>query len=132
MTRVIACPVALHPDGTPTRLPVLTRATGGQQLVRIEAADGESPVTAAARALLRQSGLETRAALHMGRSDDIVPGECWHFALCRVVPPVRDRWQHPGAGDGSRLAFQWMTLEQAAATLQGRCARALEWIGRCL
>ncbi len=123
--RNITCPVALHPDGTPSRLPVFEGPEGDIAVIRGEIRAGERPERAAALRLIEQSGLETRATLILGASDDIEEGARWHFTLCRVVPPVRDWWQHSGAG-GALHRFGWATLDDAR--LRGCDARARDWI----
>ena len=129
--RQVACPVALHPDGTPLRLPVFEHPKGGYQIVKGGIRAGERPERVAARELIEESGLQTRSALLLGLSDEIVAGETWHFALCRVAPPVRNRWQHFCADDGGMLLrFDWSTLDDAR--LEGRFARALAWIKAAL
>ena len=108
MTRLVACPIALHPDGAPLRLPVFRHPKAGVQLVKGGIRAEEAPAAAAARELFEESGLETRSALLLGQSTEIAPGELWHFSLCRVVPPVRDRWAHFCADDGGhRFEFHW-------------------------
>ncbi|PTX57316.1 NUDIX domain-containing protein [Litoreibacter ponti] len=108
-----ACPVALHPDGAPRRVPVFEHPLAGLQLVKGTVRAGEDPTRAAARELFEESGLETRAAIPLGQSDGIVAGERWHFALCRIAPPVRERWQHHCADDGGHLfKFHWIALDE--------------------
>ncbi|MEM6306069.1 MAG: NUDIX domain-containing protein [Pseudomonadota bacterium] len=127
----MACPVALHPDGVPLRLPVFEHPKGGFQIVKGGIKEGERPKRAAARELIEESGLQTRSALLLGTSEEIVSGERWHFALCRVAPPVRDRWQHLCADDGGLLLrFDWGPLDDAR--LEGRFARAAAWIAAAL
>lgn len=123
-----ACPVALHPDGAPQRLPVFSDSQAGPQLVRGTLTGGADPTRAAAQALFEASGLETRAALPLGQSHAIVDGEIWHFVLCRIAPPVRERWQHASTGCGGRLRkFHWHALD-AAAPLPPPAQSALSWI----
>ncbi|MCR8824958.1 NUDIX hydrolase [Pseudosulfitobacter koreensis] len=126
----IACPVALHPDGAPRRLAVATYPLTA--LVLSDIAQGIRPEAAAAHALYDISGLETRAALLLGTSDDIVAGERWHFALCRTVPPVRDRWQNAGP-DGTLHRFGWLALDDAAHhDFAPTHQSALDWIRAAL
>ena len=111
--RLVACPVALHPDGAPRRLAIATKP----QLALVLYAIG---------------GLETRAALLLGTSDDIVAGERWHFALCRTVPPVRAHWQNAGP-DGTLQRFGWLALDDALPDgLTTPHDRALDWIRAAL
>ncbi|WP_299688808.1 hypothetical protein [uncultured Tateyamaria sp.] len=126
----IACPVALHPDGGTRRVPAFFGSGAGLQLVIGDVRDGAVPEAVAAHALFDYAGLETRSALRIGQSDDIVAGERWHFALCRIVPPVRDRWQHLHGKDGAPLLrFSWVPLEgDAPAGFDPRFLRALDWI----
>lgn len=108
-----AVPVALHPDGAPLRIPAFEHPTAGLQLIKGTVNKGERPEHAAARELIEESGLETRAALMLGTSDTIAEGQMWHFALCRVVPPARDRWQHFCRDDGGHLfKFFWLSLQE--------------------
>jgi ADP-ribose pyrophosphatase YjhB (NUDIX family) len=109
--RQVACPVALHPDGAPLRLPMFEHPQAGFQLVKGRVKEGEHPDAAAARELFEESGLETRAALLLGTSDDIQPDVTWHFCLCRIVPPVRDAWVHLCSDDSGHLfRFFWQDL----------------------
>lgn len=109
--RQVACPVALHPDGAPLRIPVLKHPAERYQLVKGGIEAGEAPERAAARELFEESGLETRSAIFLAASQDLYPGEIWHFSLCRVAPPVRDRWQHFCKDDGGHLLqYHWHGL----------------------
>ena len=128
--RQVACPVALHPDGAPRRIAVFAHPQSGWQLVKGGINPDEAPAAAAARELFEESGLETRAALPIGQSDTIRKGERWHFALCRIVPPVRARWQHLCADDGGHLfVFEWMSLEtEVTHDFDPLFLRALDWI----
>ncbi|MEL6565344.1 MAG: NUDIX domain-containing protein [Pseudomonadota bacterium] len=128
--RQVACPVALHPDGGVRRIPAFAHPHAGLQLVKGGVRPGEAPEAAAARELYEEAGLETRAALSLGMSGGIVDGECWHFALCRLVPPVRDRWQHVCADDGGHLfRFFWLALDDDAPDgFDPRYLRARDWI----
>ncbi len=128
--RQVACPIALHPDGVVRRVAAFEHPQAGLQLVKGGVQEGEAPAAAAARELYEEAGLETRAALLLGRSEDIAPDEVWHFALCRIVPPVRERWQHLCADDGGHLfRFFWLPLDAPApAGFEARYLRALDWI----
>lgn len=107
-----ACPIALHPDGTPRRIAAFSHPQAGAQLVKGTIEPGEVPARAAARELFEESGLETRTAMSIGQSDQIVADETWHFVLCRIVPPVREAWQHHCADDGGHLfRFFWQPLD---------------------
>ena len=129
MTRQIACPVALHPDGAPQRIPMFENPQAGLQLVTGAIRVGERPEAAAARALYESSGLETRTALYLGASDQIMVGTEWHFALCRVAPPVRQRWQHHSVTDGGHpLRFEWQDLSAPDPVLDAAFVAALRWI----
>lgn len=126
--KIIACPVVLHPDGALRRIAVLQDPSGDLQLVKAAAPDPEDATGAAARALYAMSALETRAALPIGTSNTINADEVWHFALCRIVPPVREQWKHLDANSSKLLHFSWMSLD---ASFDGFCAqdkRALDWI----
>ena len=128
--RQVACPIALHPDGGLRRIAAFEHPQAGLQLVKGGVRDGEAPAAAAARELFEEAGPETRAALLLGQSDEIADGACWHFALCRVVPPVRDRWQHLCADDGGHLfRFFWLPLDETAPDgFDPVYLRALDWI----
>ena len=132
--RQVACPIALHPDGAPQRVAVFEHPRAGWQLVKGGLRAGETPAAAAARALYEESGLETRAALPIGQSDTIQKDAIWHFALCRIAPPVRDRWQHLCADDGGHLfRFEWVPLEATNDhPFDPLYARALDWIRAAL
>lgn len=126
----VACPVALHPDGAPRRVPAFQHPTAGLQLVKGGIKAGETPQAAAARVLFTQSGLETRSALPIGISPDIQPDSEWHFSLCRVVPPVRDHWAHLCAdNDGHLLTFRWLDLDDSIPSdMHEALQNALEWM----
>ena len=124
-----ACPIALHPDGTPLRLAAFTHPQAGLQLVKGTIEPGENPAKTAARELFEESGLETKSAIFIGDSTDIAPDQHWHFALCRVAPPVRDKWQHVCADDGGHLfKFHWHDLDAPAQGLARPYQNALDWI----
>ncbi len=132
--RRVAWPVALHPDGAPRRIPAFAHSMAGLQLIKGGIRPQERPQAAVARQLFEESGLETRAALPIGQSTGIVGGECWHFALCRLVPPVRDQWQHLCADDGGHL-FRFFWLDLDADTPEGfdpHHARVHQWIRAAL
>ena len=128
--RQVACPIALHPDGAPRRLAVFEHPRAGWQLVKGGLNHGEAPAAGAARELFEESGLETRAAITIGQSDSIEHGANWHFALCRIAPPVRDRWQHLCTDDGGHVfTFEWMALDtDPAHPFDPVFLRALDWI----
>ena len=132
--RKVACPIALHPDGAPQRVPLFEPPQTGTQLVKGDINVGARPETAAARKLFEESGLETRAALLLGQSDAIQEGAIWYFSLCRLARPVRPEWSHFCKGrDGYLLRFHWHDLSDAAPS---RCHvqfhNALSWTGRHL
>ena len=128
--RQVACPIALHPDGGTRRIPAFAHPQAGLQLVKGGIRPGEAPQAAAARELFEEAGLETRAALPIGHSEGIVAGACWHFALCRGVPPGRARWQHLCADDGGHLfRFFWLALDEDVPDgFDPQFLRALDWI----
>lgn len=128
--RQVACPVALHPDGSLRRIAIFEHPKAGLQLVKGGIQAGEHPTAAAARELFEESGLETISAIPVGTSPDIQHGEVWHFALCRIKLPVRDQWQHHCADDGGHLfRFSWMPLDAAPQSgFEQRYLRALDWI----
>ena len=132
--RQVACPVALHPDGAPLRLPVFAHPLAGLQLVKGGIRAGEHPPAAAARELFEESGLETRAAIAIGQADDIQDGAVWQFSLCRIAPPVRTQWAHLCADDGGHLLrFHWHALDAAdPAEMDPMFCRALAWIRKAL
>ncbi len=124
-----ACPIALHPDGTPLRLAAFTHPAAGLQLVKGSIEPGEAPAKAAARELYEESGLETKSAIPIGHSTDIADGQHWHFALCRVAPPVRAAWQHFCHDDGGHLfKFHWHALDAPADSFAPAFQNALNWI----
>lgn len=129
-----ACPVPLHPDGAPLRIAMFKHPVAGMQLVKGTMLESETPERAAARELFEESGLETRSALRLGASEEIVAGQIWHFSLCRVVPPVRDQWQHACTDDGGHLfKFHWHALDESAPhDLAPPFQRALAWITEAL
>lgn len=124
-----ACPIALHPDGAPLRIAVFTHQKTGAQLVKGTIQPGDPPAKAAARALFKQSGLETKSAIPIGDSTDIAPNQHWHFALCRVAPPVHDAWQHHCTEEGGHLfKFHWHDVDASAKGFAPQCQNALAWI----
>lgn len=126
--RHIACPVALHPDGGLRRIAMCLHPENGPQLLQTSVGDPTQASGTAARVLFARSALETRAALLIGTSTDINPDEIWHFALCRIVPPVREQWQHLDPTSGALLRFSWTTLDAPPNDLSAPDARALDWI----
>ena len=128
--RQVACPVALHPDGALRQIAVFKHPQAGMQLVKGGIKPGEPQMAAASRELYEESGLETRATLLIGSASDIHPDEVWHFTLCRVVPPIREQWQHYCADDGGHLFhFLWMALDTPAQSgFDPRYLRALDWL----
>lgn len=128
-----ACPVALHPDGTPRRIAAFIHPSAGTQLVKGGFRPGEAAAPAAARELFEESGLETVTALALGESDEIASGERWHFVLCRLKPPVREAWQHLCADDGGQLfRFFWHPIEQDLSEAAEPYQKALHWIRAAL
>ncbi|MEL7090110.1 MAG: NUDIX domain-containing protein [Pseudomonadota bacterium] len=132
--RQVVCPVALHPDGAPMRIAAFAHPQAGLQIVKGGLRTGERPEQGAARELFEESGLETRSAILLGVSDDIYAGERWHFALCRIKPPVRAQWQHLCADDGGHVfRFFWQDLAtDPPAAFEARYRRALHWISNTL
>ncbi|MEL6701437.1 MAG: NUDIX domain-containing protein, partial [Pseudomonadota bacterium] len=96
-----ACPVALHPDGGVLRIAAFRHPLAGLQIPKGRIEPGEDATRAAARELFEETGLETVAAVPMGSTQ--ITDQEWHFALCRVKPPVRDQWRHLCADDGGHL-----------------------------
>ena len=132
MTRAVVCPVALHPDGAPLRVPMFEHPHAGFQLVKGGLRNGERAEAGAARELFEESGLETRSALYLGESDAIQEGANWHYSLCRLAPPVREKWQHYCKDDGGHLfKFSWIELD-APNQLQPPFSDALAWIKAAL
>ena len=128
MTRAVVCPVALHPDGAPLRIPIFEHPLAGFQLVKGGLRIGERTEAGAARELFEESGLETRSALYLGESDAIQEGASWHFSLCRLAPPVREQWQHFCKDDGGHLfKFSWIELN-TSNQLNPPFSDALAWI----
>lgn len=126
--KIIACPVALHPDGATHRIAIGQHPTEGLQLVTAIAPTPQDAAGCAARALFDMSALETRAALPIGTSPNIETNTEWHFALCRIVPPVREEWKHLHADTGTLLHFSWMPLDAEIDGLTPQDLRALDWI----
>lgn len=128
-----ACPIVLHPDGAPLRHLLLRHPQAGLQLVKGTVKPNEDPARAAMRELYEESGLETVSATPVGVSDHITNGERWHFALCRVKPPVREAWQHFCADDtGHLFQFSWRSLVHPLPTMDARFQAALHWIRNAL
>ena len=104
--RLVACPVALHPDGAPRRLAIATKPQ--LALVHTDIAPDARPENTAAQALYAIGGLETRAALLLGTSDDIVAGQRWHFARCHRCAPT-GRTLAPTAPCNALAGWRWTT-----------------------
>lgn len=132
--REVACPVALHLDGVPRRIAAFEHPQAGLQLVKGGIRPGERPEQAAARELIEESGLETRAAIYLGESVEIDADARWHFSLCRLAGPLRDHWQHHCADDGGHLfRFFWLELDAPLPTgFAPPFLRALNWIRSAL
>lgn len=128
--REVACPVALHLDGVPRRIAVFEHPQAGLQLVKGGIRTGERPEQAAARELFEESGLETRAAIYLGQSAEILPQSRWHFSLCRLAGPLRDDWKHLCADGGGHLfRFFWLDLDAPLpAGFAPPFRRAVDWI----
>ena len=126
--KIIACPVALHPDGATRRIAICQHPTEGLQLVKATAPTPQEATGSAARILYVMSALETRAALPIGTSPDIEPNTEWHFALCRIVPPVREIWKHLHTDTNTLLHFKWMPLDAEIEGLTVAEKYALDWI----
>jgi hypothetical protein len=130
---LVACPVALHPDGAQRRIAVCLHPQHGLRLISTAVAGQDDPTDVAARILYALSALETRAALPIGSTPDITEGDEWHFALCRIVPPVRERWQHLSKADNALLQFTWMPLDDPPIAGFGASdLRALAWLKAAL
>lgn len=125
---IIACPVALHPDGTTQRVAVYQTTQGSKHLVKTTTASSNEATRAAAQTLYSMSALETRAALPIGTSADINPDDVWHFALCRIVPPIREQWKHICPDTSALLQFSWMPLGATFEEFSGADTRALNWV----
>lgn len=126
--RHMLCPVALHPDGAPLRLPVIVQPDGSQALVHCPETSANNRAQTAADALFIQTGLETRDALLIGHDEGTIErGALWHFCLCRVTPPVRAQWQHlTRARILNRLS--WLNLAADSAALSPTDAALCAWI----
>ncbi|MEP2639306.1 NUDIX domain-containing protein [Roseobacter sp.] len=132
--RDVACPVAVHLDGVPRRIAAFEHPQAGLQIVKGGVRPDERPDQAAARELFEETGLETRAAVYLGHSDDIVDQQRWHFTLCRLAGPLRDQWQHLCADDGGHLLrCFWVPLDQPLPTgFAPQYDRALHWMRAAL
>jgi len=127
-----ACPIVLHPDGAPRRLLWFQHPNAGTQVVKGGVKPGETPLYAAARELLEETGLRARSGLPLGQSDSIVDGERWHFALLRIRGPVPEHWDHRTHDDhGHIYACRWLD-PNARHPFQGRFARAWDYITSAL
>ncbi|WP_298858355.1 hypothetical protein [uncultured Sulfitobacter sp.] len=125
---IIACPVALNPDGATRRIAVYQTPDGTQHLVKTIVPTADKATRAAAQALYTVSTLETRAALPIGTSSEITADEVWHFTLCRIAPPIREQWKHVCADTSALLQFSWMTLDIPLNGFTETDKRALDWI----
>lgn len=125
---IIACPVALHPDGATRRIAVYQTPDGTHHLIKTNAPSQIEATRAAAQKLYAMSALETRAALPIGTSSDINLDEIWHFHLCRIVPPIREQWKHICPDTSALLQFSWMPLDTPLDNFSERDTNALRWI----
>ncbi|MEM9584495.1 MAG: NUDIX domain-containing protein [Pseudomonadota bacterium] len=108
---------------------VFEHPRAGFQLVKGGIKSNESPEAASARELFEESGLETRATLALGQSGKIADEQLWHFTLCRIAPPVRDRWQHFTRDDGGHLfRFHWLNLQDQTPDWHPHFQAAINWI----
>jgi hypothetical protein len=122
----IACPVALHPDGAMRRIAVYHHPSGSLHLAQAITPSPQDAASTAARLLFAMSALETRAALPIGTS--ATSRQMWHFALCRLKPPVREQWKHLHTETNTLLHWTWMPLDAPIEGLSAQDTRALEWI----
>ena len=112
MTPTKACPVVLHPDGTPLRFLIFKHPLAGLQIPKGTIEPNEHPDRAAVRELWEETGLTAISAVALGVSE--VADRLWHFSLCRVRTPVRERWQHFCRDDGGHnLICQWHNANAA-------------------
>jgi len=126
--RHLLVPIALHPDGIPLRLPAHETTNGSLRLIH-----GPEPVPqrtsralGAAQLLFHATGLETRDARFIGHDEGrLEHGTMWHAYLCRIKPPVRDRWKHVAPG-GMRI-LRWCRID-SELTLSDADAACLRWI----
>lgn len=122
-----ACPVALHPDGSTRRIAFCQHPQNA--LIAGDLGVEERADAIAARLLFAQCGLETRAALSIGTLNNAERDIEWHFALCRIVPPVREQWQHLHAADTALLKFIWLPLDTPfPEVISNADVQALNWI----
>ena len=127
-----ACPVVLHPDGAPLRHLVVHHPSAGAGLVTGTPRPGEDPTRAAVRVLWNEAGVQAGSALPMGSSENIRPGEVWHFSLIRPAIVLRERWQHLSTDRDSRRAFSWLALSDRPSDMDPCDERALDWIAEAL
>jgi len=125
-----ACAVALHPDGAPLRVAAFRHPQAGLQLPKGSVEQDENPTRAAARELFEETGLETISAIPLGQTETIVSGEIWHFALCRVKPPVRDQWRHLCPDDGGHLFECFWHPLTGAEPFPAPYNAALHWVAQ--
>jgi hypothetical protein len=131
MTRHVICPVALHPDGAPLRIPAFKHPKSGLQIIKDDFQQPAHAAHTAAQTLFNVSSLETRNALLIGQSENIQTDTIWHFALCRLAPPVRRAWQHLNRDDKTLLKFQWIEVSNPPL-LHDIDTSALSWMEKTL
>ena len=124
-----AWPVALHPNGAPLRLVAFDHPQTGLQLPSGPLLTDEHPERAASRILFETTGYETIATLALGTLE--TGGQLWHFTLCRLKPPIRDRWQHACKTDGGAL-LKGRLLPLDSDALQEPHKTAQAWIRAAL
>ncbi|MEP5152294.1 hypothetical protein [Planktotalea sp.] len=131
MSQAVVCPIALHPDGAPLRVPAYLHPQNGLEIIKDTLQSEDHIAHEAAQVLFRLSSLETRHAIAIGQSQEIETGVTWHFALCRLAPVVRDMWQNVNPSDGTLLKFQWFDLSDSPALSQTD-TNALKWVRNAL
>ncbi|MEO0485415.1 MAG: NUDIX domain-containing protein [Pseudomonadota bacterium] len=128
-----AVPLVLHPGGAPLRVLAFTHPLAGAQIVKGTVEPREAPARAAVRELWEEAGLTAIAALPLAVREDVRDGERWHFVLCRIRPPVRERFQHYCKDDGGHLfRFFWHKLEAQPGPFQPPFDRVLEVVQEML
>lgn len=107
-----AVPVVLRRIGDRIEILMFRHPLAGIQVVKGTVEGGEPPDSAALRELREESGIAGAGiAEPIGRSTDIVSGECCHFYRCRIRD-LPDHWSHY-AHDGGGLDFEffWQPLD---------------------
>ena len=105
-----ACPVVLDEAGDDTKILIFRHPLAGLQLVKGRLERGETPMMAARRELIEESGLIPLSARAIGCVSQPELSQNWHLFRCDV-PPTPETWHHAAPDDGGHnFHFFWHPL----------------------